>query len=354
MENFRFQEPGYLYGLLLVPLLAILLVKVRKSDALKLGRLASSALLQYLVTTVTSRKFRVWVYPACIACLFIALANPQWGSIREKTTVTSSDVMIAIDISNSMLARDIAPDRLEKSKKTALKLIEKLRGNRIGVIVFAGNAYLQMPLTNDYEAAQIFVNSANTDMATSQGTAIGEAIDLADISFNDTSRNMQKALILLSDGEDHDSRAQGAARDAAADGIHIHTIGVGSTQGAPIPFDYQGTERYKQDEQGNTVISKLDDKILRDLASTGHGTYYPVSQSDKAIAAIESDVQNLTKVQSETPVFSEYQSYFQYFILLALCCLAFDKWAYLKAIFNEIKTSGRQRSGFDNAEMTKP
>lgn len=252
--------------------------------------------------------------------LIVGWANPQWGTKREKTQRKSADIFIALDISTSMLATDIAPNRLERAKRFAEDLSERLKGERLGLILFAGNAYLQMPLTTDYAAAKMFVRSANTDLASTQGTALGEAIAVARRSFQGNDKN-HKAIIIITDGEDHEGATTEHAVKAKEEGIILFTVGIGTEEGSFIPFAYGGREEYKRDEKGEPVRSKLNPSMLKDLASKGGGEYYHISQSSQIPTALREKIDQLDKVELETRAFSDYESYFKYFLLMALILL---------------------------------
>jgi len=252
-----------------------------------------------------------------LIALFIGYAIPHWGAKREKANRKSVEVFIALDISESMLATDISPNRLERAKRFAQQLVEELKGERIGNIIFAGNAYLQMPLTTDYAAAQLFLRSSNTNMAPTQGTAISEAIDLAEQSFAQNNKQ-HKALIIISDGENHDDEAITRAREAYENGLMIFTVGVGTQQGGLIPTQAQGFPDYKKDKDGKTIRTTINEQMLSDLASAGAGAYFNISDGDQVITAIQSGIEKIEKQEFETRSFTEYASYFQWFIGLAL------------------------------------
>ena len=220
--------------------------------------------------------------------------------------------------------RDILPNRLEKAKRFTQNLVKALKGERIGLIIFAGNAYLQVPLTTDYAAAVLFAKSANTAMAPTQGTAIVEAIDLAERSFEEENKN-HKALIIITDGENHDKEALDRVKDANENGLLAFTVGVGTEQGSFIPIEEPGKTDYKRDKTGNPVRSKLNEAFLQELSSTGGGTYVNLSGgSENVLTTLRSKIDNIEKREFEQRVFNEFESYFQYFILLALVFLAFE------------------------------
>lgn len=284
-----------------------------------MNQLGSAYLLSRLVPGRSDRrahsKFALFLF--CMAALIIAYANPQWGSKKEKVTARSSDVFIALDISQSMMAEDISPNRLERSKRLTNRIIRSLRGNRIGLIFFAGNAYLQMPLSSDYSAAQLFVSSANTNQASTQGTAISDAIDLTLRSFEED-QPAQRALIIITDGENHDDEAIRKAEEARESGLYVFSIGVGSPEGAYVPELIQGREQFKRDNNGEPVRSQLNTALIKDLADKGGGKSFLIGDESTLQADLKNEIDRLEKQEVEQRSFSDYSSYFQYFVALGI------------------------------------
>ena len=343
---FRFENLFFLYYLLLVVLLiAFWLFVKRRNESLFLNlgvRETVARLMPDYEPYKPVIKFALWC--AAIIGIIIALANPQFGNKKERVTRKSVDVIVALDISRSMMAQDIVPNRLERAKQFAVRLIDELKGNRIGTVVFAGNAYLQMPLTIDYATAAVFIKSANCDFASVQGTAVGEAVTRAMESFPKDSKT-HKALIIVTDGEDHDSEATAAVQKAADAGILIFTVGVGGTKGVPIPeMTDDGVIRFKIDASGKQISTKLNETALIALAKAGNGHYFNISNSgnDEVTAALRKSVDELEKSEFEMRMFSSYESYYQYFVLFALSCLLADayisfrrnQWLEARDIFN--------------------
>jgi Ca-activated chloride channel family protein len=319
---FRFEDAAALYWSIgVLVLLGILLLSLKHNNSL-LEKIGNRSLVKRLFPAVSKSRF--WFKEALLlvslALLCIAWSNPQWGTRKEKVKAESSDIFIGLDISQSMMAADISPNRLERSKRFVQKLIKSLRGNRIGLIFFAGGAYLQMPLTDDYAAAELFVRSANTNQAGSQGTAIDEAIALAAKAFDEES-NHQKAIIIISDGEDHDQDAIDAAAEAKAKGLVSYTVAVGTEDGAFVPYNNRGREAYKKDENGNPVRSRINISNMQQIASEGGGKFYLINQGEEAIANINAELLKLEKREVEQKSFSEYNSYFQYFLAIAFILL---------------------------------
>ena len=281
----------------------------------------------YLIPQFSSKRAntKFVFFLLIIALIIIGAANLQSGSKMEKVKREGIDIFLCVDISNSMHAEDIAPNRLERSKQAINKLISKLGGDRIGVIVFAGNAYVQLPITTDYSAAKMFLSTVDTDLIPAQGTEIGRAIELAIKSFGENEHN--KAIVIISGGEDHENGdAVKAAQEAAKYGIKIYTIGMGLDEGAPIPLYNQYGKRtgYKKDKEGNVVITKLDDHILRQLAEIGDGIYVRASNSNVGLDKIYEDISKAKKSEIEAKVFTDYDDQFQWFIGAAIILLIIE------------------------------
>jgi Ca-activated chloride channel family protein len=266
------------------------------------------------------------LFVVAVGLLAIAWANPQAGAKKQTAVQKSADVFIALDISQSMLAEDVAPSRLELAKSFARKLVKALEGERIGLIFFAGDAFLQMPLSTDYTAANMFITDAGPDLISAQGTALAPAIDLASKSFG-TEPGGGRAIVLITDGEDHDQDAVDRAAQAYGDGIIVFAVGAGTEAGGPIPLGSAGgNDLFKRDEQGEIVRTRLDQSLLQKLTASGGGVPYQLTQGDAAVAAIRREVQRLQKREVEVRSFAEYESYFQWFLLPAFLLLALEAW----------------------------
>lgn len=323
----RFENPQYLYWLLVLPVLIAIYVLIRVWNKKQFERFANIKLRGYLIPMFSSKRAntKFVIFLLIIALIIIGAANLQSGSKMEKVKREGIDIFLCVDISNSMHAEDIAPNRLERSKQAINKLISKLGGDRIGVIVFAGNAYVQLPITTDYSAAKMFLSTVETNLIPAQGTEIGRAIELAIKSFGENEHN--KAIVIISDGEDHENGdAVKAAQDAAKHGIKIYTIGMGLDEGAPIPLYNQYGKRtgYKKDKEGNVVITKLDDNILRQLAEIGDGIYVRASNSNVGLDKIYDDISKAKKSEIEAKVFTDYNDQFQWFIGAAIILLIIE------------------------------
>lgn len=318
MENvLRFEHPEYLYWLIVIPVLIIIYILIRIRQDRNFKKFADMEMRSYLVPRRSGRRdvFKFIVFLLAVAFLIVGLANLQSGSKMEEVKREGIDLYLAVDVSNSMNAQDIVPSRLDRSKQAINKLISDLQGDRLGVIIFADKAFVQLPITTDYAAAKMFLSSVNTSSVASQGTAIGEAINLAVKSFADDERS--KAIVIISDGEDHENEAaMEAAAEAAKKGIKIYTIGMGLPDGAPIPIynQYGQMTGYKKDKNGNTVVTRLDEEMLRRIAEAGGGIYIRANNSNVGLEKIYDDISKLDKTEIETQVFTDYEDQFQWFV----------------------------------------
>jgi len=342
---YQLEEPIYFYGLtMLIVALGLFLWRVfwQKSVQKKffskraLDRLGPN---QSLIKSWI--KFVVWAL--CIAALIIALVNPKLGTKIETVTRQGVDVVFAVDVSKSMLAEDVAPNRLEKSKQLVTQIINNLVGDRVGVIGYAGSAFPQVPITTDFASAKLFLNNMNTDMVSSQGTAINEAINLSKTYYNDQEQT-NRVLFIVSDGEDHQEQDQDAVAAAVASGIQIYTIGVGSSAGAPIPIKRNGIlQYYKRDQDNNQVITKLNAQNLQNIAEWGQGKYIDGTQTKEVVAQVQDILNAMDKTEFESKQFTDFKDQFQWFLVLALVLLLADsfmlerktKWLKKLNLFNE-------------------
>lgn len=320
MGVFRFEHTEYLYALLLIPAMAILFIWLIYWRKIALKRFGEWTLVQRLIPAISTNRmiFKFILIMIGYALLIIGIANPQTGSKLVEGERKGIDIMIALDVSNSMLAEDIQPNRLERAKQSISKLIDKLGNDRIGIIVFAGHAYMQLPITTDYSAAKMFLETINTRIVPTQGTAIGTAIDMAVNSFDDETHS--RAIIVITDGENHEDEPIESAKNAVDQGIIVYTIGMGLLEGAPIPEYNQYNRRtgYKKDRQGSTVITKLNESMLQQIASAGNGVYVRANNSSTGLKTVFDEINKLEKTEFESKMFSDYEDRFQYFIALSL------------------------------------
>jgi len=331
---FRFEHISYLHGLWVVPLLLVIFYWSYLNTKSKLKELGNFEMLQSLMPKWKPK--RIWTKQIffCLAmiCLCFAYANPQWGYKKSKAKAKSTDIYFALDISQSMLAKDVSPSRLDRSKKFLLKLLENLRTERIGLILFAGDAYIQVPLTQDHAAVEMFIKSANTGKSSRQGTAIGQAIDLAKQSIEGEKDMYKKCLILVTDGENHESEFLEAAKQAKEQGLITYSVGVGTEEGDFVQIIDRGYTRYKKDEQGNPVRTKLNPQLIKDIAIAGGGLSFVLNNENSVASKIESDIGKLEKKELEMNAFKEYHSYFQYFLFAGLLFLILEFLIFNKAL----------------------
>lgn len=325
MQLFRFANPDFLYLLLLLPVLAILYLidLIRKRRAMR--RLGNIRLIGNMVPELSRIRPLLKFILQLIAFTsgVIMLSRPQFGSRIEDVKKQGVEVIIALDVSNSMLAEDIQPNRLIRAKQAISRLVDNLDNDKIGLIVFAGDAYTQIPVTTDYGSAKMFLSAISPEMVSKQGTAIGAAINLGIRSFS-PGEGKSKAMIIITDGENHEDNPESSAKEAAKAGIVIHTIGIGSTEGVPIPFINNGRKDFLKDVDGNTVITKLDEDILKKIAIATDGNYVRASNSNIGLDEIFKGIKKMKKQELDSTRYTEYNDQFQIFAALALFLLVVD------------------------------
>lgn len=323
---FLLEDKTYLWLLVGVPVIVLLYALVIFWQKRTQRKFADKELLDKLSPNRSTGKQVMKIVLLCLAIssFVIALVNPQFGTKMETIKREGVDVVFAVDVSKSMLAEDIAPNRLEKSKQLVTQIINNLASDRVGIIAYAGSAFPQLPITTDYAAAKMFLQNMNTDMLSSQGTAIGEAIELAKTYFNDEEQT-NRVLFLISDGEDHEGNIEGIAAEAAREGIRIVTIGVGTPKGGPIPVKRNGViQNYKKDNQGETVITRLEEETLKEIASEANGRYIDGRNTAQVVEEVTEILQNMDKKEFESQQIAEYKSQFQWFLGLGLLFLLLD------------------------------
>ncbi|MFP4059078.1 MAG: VWA domain-containing protein [Bacteroidota bacterium] len=326
MEVFRFANPGYLYLLLVIPLLIGVYAGYLTYRKRALKRFGNENVINILMPdSSTSRLVIKFIFfLLALGSIIIALARPQFGSKLQEAKRKGVELMIALDVSNSMMAEDIQPNRLERAKQAISKLIDKLRNDKIGLIVFAGDAYMQIPITTDYSAVKLFLPSIDPEVVPRQGTAIGSAIRMAMNSYSPGSE-LQKALIIITDGENHEDDPVQAAREAAEKGIEIYTLGMGLPKGAPVPLQPgHNTRNFRKDREGNVVITKLDEVTLDQIAAAGEGSYIRASNTNIGLSTLFDEINEMERKEYETRIYSDYDDKFQYFAGFALLILMID------------------------------
>ena len=342
----RLDEKIYFYFLAIIPVMIVLfaLLQIWKKNTQR--KFSNSSLLKRLTPDKSDYKssLKLILLLLAISFLIVGLVNPKIGTKMETVKREGVDIVFAVDVSKSMLAEDIAPNRIEKAKRLVSEIINQLASDRIGIIAYAGQAFPQLPITTDYGAAKMFLQSMNTDMLTSQGTAIDQAIELATTYYDDEEQT-NRVLFIISDGEDHSEGATlKVVEDATEAGIKIYTIGVGKTKGAPIPIKRKGIlESLKKDAQGEVVITKLNETVLQDIASDGNGEYIDGSSTETAVEYIKEQLNQMDKTEFEAKQFAEYKDQFQWFLGGGLLLLFLDifvldrktRWLRKLNLFNE-------------------
>lgn len=320
---FRFAYPDFLYLLFILPVLIAFYVyaMILKKKAIK--KYGNPELLAELMPEVSAKRqhLKFWLLFGAITMVIFIIAGPQFGSKLETVKRQGVEIMVCLDVSNSMLAEDVSPNRLEKSKQMLGKLTDGFTNDKVGLIVFAGDAFTQLPITSDYISAKMFLSSINPSMVSTQGTSIGAAINLAIRSFtpNETS---DKAIILITDGENHEDDAVGAAKAAAEKGIHVNIVGIGELKGAPIPIE--GSNNYMKDKEGNVVITKLNEQMCQEIAAAGDGMYVRADNTNSALKTLQKEVEKMNKSEMDSKVYSEYDEQFQTLAWFALFLLIAD------------------------------
>lgn len=325
MQLFRFHNPDYLYLLILVPVLLLIMIINSRIRNKKLRTAGEHKLIQELIPefSVFRRNLKFFLQLLAFTLAVFILARPQFGSKLEEVKREGVEVIIALDVSNSMLAEDIQPNRLERAKQAISSLVDRLQDDKIGLIVFAGDAYTQIPVTTDYVSAKMFLSSINTGIVPKQGTSLASAINLGISSFS-PGTNESKALVIITDGENHEDDPMPAASEAAEKGVMIHTIGIGSGSGVPIPVSSNGRKDYLKDNEGNTVITRLDEGILRDIAFAAGGKYVKASNTDLGLGTIYNEIRSMEQRELEGTVYSEYNDQFRVLAVMALILLVLD------------------------------
>ncbi len=319
----EFQNTSFLLGLLvLIPLCLLFIFVLRWKKKVK-KQIGDEELVNALTSDYSPKYFnyKFWLVLAALTLCIIGAANIRTPAAGTTGNQSGVDVMVALDVSNSMMAQDIKPNRLERAKQVLNRIIDKMGNNRMGMVVFAGEAFLQMPLTTDLAAAKLYVSNASTDAVPRQGTVIGDALRLCNTSL-DTKEKKYKAIILISDGEDHDEKAEDAVKELQDNGVVVYTIGIGSPEGAPI-FD-PGSNDFKKDENGNTVVSKLNEKDLQSIAAQTGGEYHLFTNANEVADQVAASVDQMEKKQIGGTGIKIYNSYFQWFLLAAFILLLLE------------------------------
>lgn len=321
---FRFANPYFLYLLLVVPFLVGLFLYSRLVQKQRLEAFGNPDLLKSLMPEVSVIRPQVKFYLLLLAYILIVfgLARPQFGSKMETSQRKGVEAILAIDISNSMMAQDVDPNRLERTKMILSKLVDQMADDKLGIIVFAGDAFVQLPITSDNVSAKMFLSSITPGLIQRQGTAIGSAIDLGIRSFGDQQSEVGRTIIVITDGENHEDDAIEAAKLAQEKGIVVHVVGVGKPDGSPIPE--AGTMSFKKDKDGNVIVSKLDEAMCQKIAAAGKGIYVRADNSNMALKVLSKEINNMQQGNLEIKTYSQYDEKFFVFAWIALLILIIE------------------------------
>ena len=316
-----FANHQYLLLLVLVPLLPLLYGLARAFRKQRIGKFGDPELVNALMPSWSGAKgwVRLVLFDLAFLCFVIGLARPQMGAKLQEKETKGAEIMICLDVSNSMLAKDYSPNRLERAKLAISRITDKLQGDRIGLIIFAGTSFVQLPITNDYVSAKMFLGSISTESIPVQGTAIGDAVLTAARGFSAQSEK-SRAIIVITDGENHEDDPVDAAKQAADLGIKVYTIGVGSLRGEPIPMDGD----LLKDKDGNIVVTHLDEGTLRRMAEVGGGAYVHAGNEEFGLNPIINDINRMEEEYFKSMVFEEYDELYMYFFAVALALLVIE------------------------------
>jgi len=338
---YKLEEPIYFYALAIIPVMIVIFLLVLWWKKRTQKKFADLELLEQLAPNSSVFKSTLK-----LLILVLALVNPKMGSKLKTVKREGVDIVFALDVSRSMLAEDIAPNRLEKAKQVISKIIDNLGSDRVGVIIYAGNSYPLLPITTDHAAANMFLQNASPDLVSSQGTAINEALELAKTYYNNDEQT-NRFLVIISDGEDHQEETKQMAQNLSKDGVKVYTIGVGTEKGGPIPLRESGDlVGYKKDRKGETVITKRNAEVLQNIADIANGKYIDGNITENPVKEISSIMANAQKSEFETKQFSDYKDQFQWFLGIGVFFLLLDvflfekktKWVKKVDLFNEEKT----------------
>jgi Ca-activated chloride channel homolog len=320
---FHLANPEYLFALIIIPILVVMFIFTQRKKRKSIGQFGDYLIINKLMPLVSKRRpvLKFSILLLSLAFIIFSVARPQFGAKLREVKTEGVEIIIALDVSNSMLAEDIKPNRLDAAKRALGKMLDNLKNDKIGLIVFAGEAFVQVPITTDYTSTKIFLESLSTNLIQQQGTAIGEAVRLAIKSFSPDNEK-RKVLIIITDGENHEQNPLEAVAEAKEKGILTYTIGLGDTKGTPIPLE--GTSDFRKDNSGNVIMTRLDENMLRQIAEAGDGKYIRANNTKFGLSALYDEIEKLDKSELESRVYSEYEDVFQYIIFLALILLIID------------------------------
>lgn len=345
---FRFANIEMLWMLAVVPVFIGLYIRYTRRKRRQLAEFGDPALVSELMPNASrvrpNVKFSILM--VALVLLILAAARPQYGQREQTVKRQGIEAIIALDISNSMLAEDVAPCRLDRAKQMLSKMIDQMVDDKVGLVVFAGEAYTQLPITCDYVSAKMFLNSITPDLIKTQGTAIGAALNTAIQSFGSEDSGASRAIVLITDGENHEDDATAVAARAKELGIKVIVVGIGKPEGSPIPMP--GTNNFRKDRQGNVVVSRLNEDMCREIAKAGNGIYVRCDNTNTAMRALQKEIDTLATTEIETKVYTDYNEQFQSFALVALLLLIIDFF-----IFNRKNKSLTRLDIFNEEKKTK-
>ena len=320
----RFANIEMLWLLLLIPVMAVAYIYATRRKRQQLREMGDETLIQALMPDASHTRptVKFIILLAALVLLIFAAARPQAGQKSATVKRQGIEVMIALDISNSMMAEDVAPNRLDRAKQMLSKMIDKMQDDKVGLVVFAGEAYTQLPITCDYVSAKMFLNTITPDLIPTQGTAIGAAIRTSVRSFGSEQSEAGRAIILLTDAENHEDDAVNAAKEAQEKGIQVFVVGVGKPDGSPIPIP--GTGTFRKDRQGQVVVSRLNEQAGKEIAQAGNGMYVRCDNTNTAMRALQQELDKIATADIETQIFTDYQEQYQSFVLVALLLLVVE------------------------------
>lgn len=339
MSVFKFANPEFLYLFFAIPVFVLGFIFLNIAKRKSVEKLGTLKLVKKMMPELSLKRsyLKFWITMIIFGFGIIILARPQFGTKVEKVDKKGIELVIAIDVSNSMLAEDIKPSRLTKAKQMLTRIIDERKNDKVAIVVFAGEAYIQLPLTPDNQSAKLFLETIDTNLVPVQGTAIGSAIDVGMSCFSND-ENIDKAIVLITDGEGHEGNAEEAAKRAAEKGVHVNVVGIGTTEGSMIPAS-EGSRDFKRDMQGQPVVTKLNEEMCRQIAKAGQGLYAHADNSNSALKSLQAELEKLQKKEIDGIAYSEYDEKFQIFawamlVLLILEVCIFDK---KNRIFRNIK-----------------
>ncbi len=321
---FRFADIEMLWWLLTIPVFVVAYVLITRHKRRQLSEFGDPELMAQLMPDASKSRpiVKFALLMGALSLLIIAAARPQYGQQEKTVKRQGIEVMVALDISNSMLAEDVAPNRLDRAKQMLSKMIDNMVDDKVGLVVFAGEAFTQLPITCDYVSAKMFLNTISPKLIPTQGTAIGAALQTAIRSFGSQESDAGRAIILITDGENHEDDAIAAAKQAQELGIQVFVIGIGKPEGSPIPVP--GTNDYIKDRSGQVVVSRLNEEMCQEIAQAGKGAYVRCDNTNTAMRALQQELDRIATTDLETTVYADYNEQYQSFVLIALLLLVID------------------------------